>query len=69
MSMKNYSETIGNRTRGLPGCSAVPQPQRYCVSPKMLSNIYIYTELEFYFWITKATNTQSEYAIIIALKV
>jgi hypothetical protein len=24
MSMKNYSETIGNRTRDLPVCSAVP---------------------------------------------
>jgi hypothetical protein len=26
MSMKNSSETIGNRTRDLPACSAVPQP-------------------------------------------
>ena len=26
MSMKNCSETIGNRTRDLPACSAVPQP-------------------------------------------
>jgi len=25
MSMKNYNYTIGNRTRGLPACSAVPQ--------------------------------------------
>ena len=24
--MKNYSDTIGNRTSGLPACSAVPQP-------------------------------------------
>jgi hypothetical protein len=24
--MKNYSDTIGNRTRDLPTCSAVPQP-------------------------------------------
>jgi len=24
--MKNSSDTIGNRTRELPGCSAVPQP-------------------------------------------
>jgi hypothetical protein len=26
MSMKNSSDTIGNRTRNLPTCSAVPQP-------------------------------------------
>jgi hypothetical protein len=26
MSMKNSSETIGNRTRNLPGCSTIPQP-------------------------------------------
>ena len=26
MSMKNSNETIGNRTRDLPTCSAVPQP-------------------------------------------
>ena len=25
MSMKNSSDTIGNRTRDLPSCSAVPQ--------------------------------------------
>jgi len=26
MSMKNSNDTIGNRTRDLPGCSSVPQP-------------------------------------------
>jgi len=26
MSMKNSNDTIGNRIRDLPGCSAVPQP-------------------------------------------
>jgi len=26
MSLKNSSDTIGNRTRDLPACSAVPQP-------------------------------------------
>jgi hypothetical protein len=26
MSMKNSRDTIGNRTRDLPACSAVPQP-------------------------------------------
>jgi len=24
--MKNYNDNIGNRTRDLPACSAVPQP-------------------------------------------
>jgi hypothetical protein len=26
MSMKNFNDTIGNRTRDLPACSTVPQP-------------------------------------------
>jgi hypothetical protein len=26
MSMKNSNDTIGNRTRDLPACSAMPQP-------------------------------------------
>jgi len=26
MSMKNFSDTIGNRTHNLPACSSVPQP-------------------------------------------
>ena len=26
MSMKNSSDTIGNRNRDLPACSAMPQP-------------------------------------------
>ena len=26
MSMKKYSDTIGNQTRDIPACSAVPQP-------------------------------------------
>jgi len=26
MSMKSFSDNIGNRTRDLPACSAVPQP-------------------------------------------
>ena len=27
MSMKNSNDTIGNRTRNLPACMAVPQPR------------------------------------------
>jgi hypothetical protein len=29
--MKNFSDTIGNQSRDLPVCSAVPQPLRLCV--------------------------------------
>jgi hypothetical protein len=32
---KKSSYTIGNRTRDLPVCSAVPQPLRHCVPPKL----------------------------------
>jgi hypothetical protein len=28
MSMKNFSDTIGNRSRDVPVCSAMPQPLR-----------------------------------------
>jgi hypothetical protein len=31
MTMKNYNDTIGNRYRNLPVCSAVPQPLRHRV--------------------------------------
>ena len=34
MSMKNSDDTIGNRTRDLPACSAVPQPT---ASPRCLT--------------------------------
>jgi hypothetical protein len=34
MSMKNSSNTMGNRTRDLPVCSAVPQPLRHHVPRK-----------------------------------
>jgi hypothetical protein len=33
MSMKNSNDTIGNQSRDLPVCSAVPQPLRYRVPP------------------------------------
>jgi hypothetical protein len=36
MSMKKSSYTIGNLTRGLPVCSAVPQPLHHCVPPFIL---------------------------------
>jgi len=30
MSMKNSKDIIGNRTRDLPACSALPQPTGVC---------------------------------------
>jgi len=33
MSMKNSNDTIGNRTRGLPACSTVPQPTAPLCTP------------------------------------
>jgi hypothetical protein len=39
MSMKKSSDTIGNRSRDLPVCSAVPQPLRHRVPP--IIRIYI----------------------------
>ena len=36
MSMKNSSDTIGNRIRDLPAGSVVPQPLRHRAPPGML---------------------------------
>jgi hypothetical protein len=36
MSMKNSNDTIGNRSRYLPVCTAVSQPLRYRVPPSLL---------------------------------
>jgi hypothetical protein len=41
MSMKNSSDTIGNRTRDLPTCSAVPQPKCDTAYPLTLSGVHI----------------------------
>jgi hypothetical protein len=38
LSMKNSSDTIGNRTRDIPVCSAVPQPLRHRV-PRSVSTM------------------------------
>ena len=35
MSMKNSNDTIGNRTRDLPTCSAVPQPTALRRAPEL----------------------------------
>ena len=49
MSMKNSGDTIGNRTRDLPACSAVPQP----TAPPRALHLYIYNiyNLEEYVYI------------------
>jgi hypothetical protein len=45
MSMKNSNDTIGNRTRDHPPCSAVPQP----TAPPHASNInFIYIKIKYY---------------------
>jgi hypothetical protein len=41
MSMKNSSDTIGNRSRDLPVCSAVPQPLRHRV-PRIFQVIVLF---------------------------
>jgi len=38
MSMKNSNDIIGNRTRDLPACSAVPQPT---APPQYISKLYL----------------------------
>jgi len=42
MSMKNSNDTIGNRTRDLPTCRAVPQPTAPPRAPSCLTYIGIY---------------------------
>jgi len=43
MSVKNSNDTIGNRTRDLPTCSAVPQPTALLRAPKEYVLKYIKT--------------------------
>jgi len=43
MSMKNSSDIIGNRTRDLPACSAVPQPTAPPRAPFLLLVTTVYT--------------------------
>jgi len=46
--MKNSSNTIGNRTRDLPACSAVPQPSAPPRAPTVLDLIAINLHTEQY---------------------
>jgi len=43
--MKNLNDTIGNQTRDLPACSAVPQP----TAPPHAPYIYMYLIIFYYF--------------------
>ena len=60
MSIKNSNDTIGNRTRDLPACSAVPQPTapprapRYYVSSCNI-NTFFKKSSHIYLVITLAT--------------
>jgi hypothetical protein len=47
MSMKNSNDTIGNRSRDLPVCSAVPQPLRHRVPHILVSRLQIYFSARF----------------------
>jgi len=43
--MKNFSDTIGNRTRDLPTCSAVPQPNAPPAACRLhRNNILVYIQ-------------------------
>ena len=42
MSMKNSNYTIGNRTRDLPACSAVPQPTGPPRAPHILCRVKLF---------------------------
>ena len=49
MSMKNLNDTIGNRTRDLPTCSAVPQPTTPPRAPiRVALEVYIIGILNIY---------------------
>jgi hypothetical protein len=47
LSMKNSNNIIGNRSRDLPVCSAVPQPLRHCV-PHVCTVHLVYSFYYFY---------------------
>ena len=44
MSMKNSSDTKGNRTRDLPACSAAPQPTTSPSTPSSEEGTEIYIQ-------------------------
>jgi len=48
MSMKNSIDTIGNRTRDLPACSAVPQPTAPTRAPCGSVSVFIKKNVDFH---------------------
>jgi len=61
MSMKNFNDTIGNRTRDLPVCSALPQPTAPRRTPLMTIHTYKwFTQLLYllsrWCWLRKGRN-------------
>jgi hypothetical protein len=59
--MKNSSDSIGNRTRDLPACSAVPQPTAPPRAPKLIQIHYTYKENKIHSKITFIFQTQLDY--------
>ena len=45
MSIKNFSDTIGNRTRDLPACNAVSQPTAPPCAPMKMLVVSIITDV------------------------
>ena len=73
MSMKNASDTIGNRTSDLPACSAVPQPTAppLVVPPlKMIQIIFHVTRKraghrsELRSWLTELSNVNVNFGLV-----
>jgi len=64
MSMKNSNDPIGNRTRDLPTCSAVPQPTAPPHVPCVY--IYIFSVLDFEVEINMYNKCHHEVAIFTA---
>jgi hypothetical protein len=58
MSMKISSDTIGNRSRDLPVCSAVPHPLRYRMPPRQIVFLFI---LMFIFFESKLEDFARKY--------
>jgi hypothetical protein len=54
--MKNSNDNIGNRTRDLPGCSAMPQQLRHCVLHHVHSGYFILRELDCIVYISFGVN-------------
>jgi hypothetical protein len=55
MSMKNSNDTIGNRTRDLPACSAVPQP---AAPPRCLTKEVLFSLPPFCYYFVCAFDLQ-----------